>query len=1262
MTFFHKRSVIDVAIIISLFLPPAVLKMPRASIRDIPHEEKQHSAGEPKIQSGAMLDRLPLHFVESDTKLGSGFMFTARGAGIDVGIKSSEAVIKLHEADTTQCDSELSMSSGNVQRRMIRSQTAEWRRKKAQVRLQFVGTNPRAHVVAEDRLPGCANFFVGHEEGKWRTNVRIFSRVRVSEIYSGVDVVYYGSGRHLEFDFKVGSGADYTAIRVSPKNVSRIDIDESGDAVMSTEAGTLRQHKPVAYQLVNGRRNEVDAHYIVNHSRELGFQLGPYDRSIPLIIDPVVSYSTFLGGTGNDSVNAIAIDPQGNAIIAGSTNSSDLPITPGAFQSNGNISGGSTGFVAKIDPTNNRLLYLTYLGGRFSPGNNVAATDCLAVATDSAGNAYITGWTIATDFPTTSGGFQRALAGATDAFVAKLNPMGTALVYSSYLGSSKSTPPFASPSDQGLSIAVDSAGNAYVTGKTFGMDFPVTEGALKTVHVDDFGFVGQVDPAPVGFTDGFVAKLNPTGGALIYSTYLGGKGDDSCSSIKVDDAGNAYIVGTTRAADFPATNAVQQALAGGSDAFIAMLNETGDALVYSTYVGGTSDDSGKSIAIDQSGNMFFSGTTASTDLPVTPGSFQTTNADCNIYKTTDGGARWAPSNMGMPGNSVITQISVDPANSLNIYAGTENRVFNSTDGGQLWRSRQASTTVAIPSRILTFDPKRPTTVYGVFDLGFFFPQILKSSNGGQTWEGFNKSFSTDLPIRTIVDLIVDPLNSSTIYASTEQGLFKSMDDDGNWVRRIKGLPNDGAFARILAIDPGDSDRLYALEASELFMSSNGGKSWDASGPSGSTILDITFDPLSPSTIYGSGAGLFKSTDRGQSWREVDNDLPTFGFGKVTVDPINSSIIYTTTIGGVFKSTDGGHHWLTANEGLAKAFIEKGGGITLSIDQRNPSTLYVHADIVGTDVFVGKLNSSRTGFDYLTYFGGAGFDNAAGLAIDRDNNAYFAGDSASDDLPVLRALQPDKLFQSSDLFLAKLGGDGSTLSFSTYLGGSSQDHANTVDFDRTGNAYVAGYTFSPDLLSSSGLQSTIHPSEGFLVRISDSPPFQPGPEISEVIPSSGSSAGQYNVKITGANFSDGARLRIGGVPVTIAELTSSAIRGRVNGRASSKSESVDVVVSNADGQSVVRKNGFTFLPQPKIDVVSLIRKELAVFGSGFDKGSMILLNGGAQKSRLGISEFRSILLLSKKAAKRIAPGETARLTVMNGFGLMSLPFFYTRPLN
>lgn len=1210
-----------------------------------------------KRRAATALAQLPLHFEANSRGGAEGSTFIARTPSLDFSLTPTEAVIGLR-AGTGAWKGQDSTLTGiaGVQQRVV---TPALPRHQTALRMQLIGSNQRARLIGENQLSSHTNYFIGSDPHRWRRDVPNYARVKAEQVYRGIDLTYYGRGESLEYDFTVAPGATFRTIRLRLIGANSVRIDNAGDLVVAAAAGELRQHKPIAYQLINGEHREVAARYALKGKREFSFIVGNYDKNVPLIIDPVLAYSTLLGGDGADVINSVAVDSQGNTYVAGITDSSDFPITPGVLPSPDNFQSiSSIGFVAKLDLTNSVLVYSTYLGGSKRPPFLFVMNECRGISLDSSGNAYITGKTSAANFPTTVGAFQQFLAGGVgDAFVAKLNASGSALLYSTYLGSSKSSdtqPLFDDIGvDEGVSIAVDPVGSAYVTGRTTGSDFPVTPGAFKTTHGNDvFAAPIDVDPPLRAFADVFITKLNPTGSALLYSTYLGGRGEDSGSGISVDAAGSAYVVGTTEATDFPTLNALQTARASGVDAFVTKLTPNGSGLVYSTYLGGSGRDRGNALALDESGSVFVTGDTNSTDLPTTSGAFQRANADVNLFKSTNGGANWSAGNIGILSDASVSRVVVDPANSSILYASALNLVFNSTDGGRSWQNASSD----LSARVLAFDPRKPSTIYAV-RRSFFSTTLLKSLDGGRTWGTINSNFPSAQPLQDIHLLAIDPVNTSTLYAFTNSGLFKTT-DGLSWVERDNGLFDEAGFLDFLVIDPANPSRLFASTGGKLHISTNGGKKWQTTSLGDLFVLGLTFDPITPSTVFASGAGLFKSTDSGDSWQEIENDLPDIG--AITIDPTNALVLYTPTSAGTFKSADGGHHWSAINNGLRTNAAVPASLISfLAVDPRNAATLYAAGAGSGPEVFVAKLNPSGSGFVYFTYLGGAGSDSATGIAVDPAGNAYVTGQSGSEDFPIRKAVQPDKFFFTSDVFVSKLSADGASLAYSTYLGGTDLDVSSAIAVDGSGNAFVAGRTFSVNFPLARPLLSTFRTTkaQAFLAEIADVDSSQPPPSIFNISPQAGASTGQYAISINGANFMPGARVRLGGVPVTLIEVTPNHIAATVNARPAGV---VNVVVSNPDGQSATLTRGFSFLLVPVIEAVEIEGKVLKVFGRDFDKGAVILLDGSEKPTQQALALQARGTLQSKKAAKRIVQGQMVPIQVRNLNGLASAPFNFIRP--
>jgi hypothetical protein len=407
-----------------------------------------------------------------------------------------------------------------------------------------------------------------------------------------VDVLWYGNQRELEFDVVVAPGADPRAVRLDVSGANGVEIDSHGDLVLASGAGRTTMRKPSLYQDAGGRRQAIAGGYFLLSDRQIGFRVGSYDTSRPLVIDPVLDYSTYLGGAGFDQAYSIAVDALGNAYVVGVAFTADFPTTPGAFQT---ARSGNDGFVTKLSPDGSTFVYSTYLSG----------ANCQSVAVDSTGSAYITGYA-AINFPTTAGAFETSLRGGFDAFVTKLDPDGSSLVYSTILGGSFD--------DFGYDIALDAGGNAYVTGNT----------SYRAPGPGDFPTVNAFQPAYAGGTqDAFVTKVNPTGSALVYSTYLGGgtilnATEDWGEAIAVDAAGSAYVTGETYSPDFPTTAGAYDRSRAGLDAFVVKFSPSGSSLVYSTFLGASGREMGLDVAVDSSGSAYVTGLTESADNPFTP--------------------------------------------------------------------------------------------------------------------------------------------------------------------------------------------------------------------------------------------------------------------------------------------------------------------------------------------------------------------------------------------------------------------------------------------------------------------------------------------------------------------------------------------------------------------------------------------------------------------------------------------------------------------
>ena len=581
--------------------------------------------------------KLQLSFEANQGQSDPQVKFLSRGNGYSLFLTDSSAVLALTKQEASNAKPGRAVGKGP------QASSLPQARKTDVVRMSLAGASPGIHVAGVDQLPGRANYFIGNDPAKWHSGVPTYSKVQYTGVYPGVNLIYYGNQRQLEYDFVVAPAADSKSIRLRFAGVEKLKLTADGGLAILAKSGEIAFHKPVIYQLKDGQREPVEGRFLLLARHEVGFTVGLYDHTKPLVIDPVLVYSTYLGGSGGDLGTAIAVDGSGDSYVTGETLSTNFPVTSGAYKTVNHGSAAYAAFVTKFNPTGSALLYSTYLGdgAGAAPGTNHIATGAsgLGIAVDSAGDAYVTG-SAGSYFPTTTGAFQTKNNAAAynmgtytvttgNAFVTKLNPTGSALVYSTYLGGSASYV----IGDFANAIAVDSSGDAYVTGLAVSTNFPVTLGAFQTANHTTFD------------NTGFVTELNATGSALLYSTYLGGSNDDQGYGIAVDSSGDAYVTGVAYSTDFPVTPGAFQTTnksVGGSNAFVSKINPTGSSLVYSTYLGGSSgldipfhginaldgtnaSDIGTAIAVDGSGSAYVTGFSTSTDFPITSGAFQATN-------------------------------------------------------------------------------------------------------------------------------------------------------------------------------------------------------------------------------------------------------------------------------------------------------------------------------------------------------------------------------------------------------------------------------------------------------------------------------------------------------------------------------------------------------------------------------------------------------------------------------------------------------------
>ena len=538
----------------------SLLKRIQASESILPNHQVSDRPTKTHPKLDASYGKLPLGFEVNRGQVSGPVQFLSRGRGYALLLTSDEVILNLEQSSVV---SGQSSARGNSRSPVASTRMAEMSKAEHRIigdgprtmdsilRMKLVGANASAAAIGTEELPGKTNYLIGNDRKKWRTNVPNYAKVRYQNVYPGVDLLYYGTqGGQLEYDFLVAPGSDAHSIRLSFLGARDVRVDAgTGDLVLALDGREVRFRKPVVYQPTSGSglptdRHAIDGGFVLAGRNQIGFQVGAYDHRIPLIVDPVLVYSSYLGGGKFNFGTRVAVDASGSAYLTGTTDSNDFPTTTGVFSPV--MHSGSTCtfnsktfpcpdvFVTKLDPTGMRVVYSTYLGGSQADG-------ATGISVDGSGNAYVTGTTGSADFPTTAGAFQRtASAGRAHAFAAKLDATGAALIYSTYLAGS---------GDEGiLSSALDSSGNLYVGGVTVSPDFPTTHGAFSQTLAPG-SCLHHVFPKACA--DGFIAKLNATGSALIFSTYLGGSNEDGVFGLAVDAAGNSYATGVTLSTDFP---------------------------------------------------------------------------------------------------------------------------------------------------------------------------------------------------------------------------------------------------------------------------------------------------------------------------------------------------------------------------------------------------------------------------------------------------------------------------------------------------------------------------------------------------------------------------------------------------------------------------------------------------------------------------------------------------------------------------------------
>ena len=577
------------------------------------------------------------------------------------------------------------------------------------LQMELSGASASVRVQGLDELPGRSNYFLGSNSSGWHTDVPTFSKVAYDNVYPGISLVYYGNQHQLEYDFVVTRGADPRQIRLTITGAQKLQVDARGNLVLHSTAGEVQLLAPKVYQESKGQKQEIAGQWSLEADNVAGFKVGAYDRTQPLVIDPVMQYSSFLGGSQKNSLNKIAVDAAGNAYVAGYTTSGNFPAAPTPQSmtfGSGTQSRGA--FVAKIDSTGSNLLFSTYLSGS-------ADEEATGLAVDSSGNIYVAGNTHSVDFPTRDA-FQSTCATHTQArtcssaFLTKISSTGDSLLFSTYLGGSGG--------ESARSLAVDSEGSAYLVGVTSSVDFPVTAGAAQT----RCGGACQ--------QNAFIAKFNPTGEALTYASYLGGSGSDDAADLAVDATGNIYVTGHTTSPDFPLASPYQKSCtidatassrACVATAFVTKIKSDGSAFAYSTYLGGNLGSQASAIAVDSKGDAYATGSTQSADFPVAK-PFQKSCGLDPVSHACSGDAfltKLAPTGKTLVYSTYFGGAGTDEATGIAIDAGGDVHIVGRTESSDLptASSMQSKLKGASDAFVARFNPTGSALTFSTYHGG-----------------------------------------------------------------------------------------------------------------------------------------------------------------------------------------------------------------------------------------------------------------------------------------------------------------------------------------------------------------------------------------------------------------------------------------------------------------------------------------------------------------------------------------------------------------
>jgi hypothetical protein len=946
------------------------------------------------------------------------------------------------------------------------------------VRLQFLNARPEATAKALEPLPGKTNYLIGRDPKRWLRNLETYGRIEYQNVYDGIDVTWYGNQGQLEYDFLVKPGADPNRIRLRFEGTRKLALEADGDVRIESAAGAMKLRLPEVSQEAEGAPKPVQGRYVLRAANEIGFALAGYDKSKPLVIDPTLVYGTYFGSDGL-SARAIVTDAEGNVYIGGGNAAVGLPLA-NALQ-RGSLGSGNV-WVAKFDPAGTTLIYSTYVGG--SGSDNMLAQASLAVT--ASGELIATGYTSSRDFPLVNATQSEAPAPSSAfAFTFKLNAAGNGFVYSTYLGANAWRA-------VGWGVATDAAGDTYIAGEVDG------PGLATTARVYQSTYGG-------GWSDGFVIKLGPRG-ALLYSTLMGGAGEDQAEAIAVDLQGNAYIAGNSGSSSFPnSPPGARTTGAGGLDTFVAKLSPDASRVDWLTFLGTTGSRHPTELVRDTaSGKLYVAGSTTSTDLPTTAGVIQPASrgpaqgfiASVNPdgmsfgFVTYLGGGKedsiqgLALTPFGLVVAGWTTSVGFPVANAIQpAFAGLTTSLYASTNSGASWTPADAGLPASVAA--ISPDPSNASTMlaasgdYSSSIMGSAGSAWFRTANGGASWTRSGAS-PVWLWWRAMgAQFVRTPANPAVVYVcypyTDGQGppgvvtsdffAFGSSDDGATW--RLLAAPPaaSGDWLVGLAVSPTDANTILEVTLSgAVFRSTDGGASFTQV-----STLPSGFGWNSPMSVASSPDGsvfaavmqnVYKSTDFGNTWTEASGIPEWQGMGPIAVSASNPDVVYAaaTWPGTLYRSIDGGVNWsAVTSPGLGVYFPAD----LLAVAPSNPQVVYVASG--------GQVEVSANG--------GTTWSSAASLP----GPIWAIAVSPSDPTVVYAA----PVGATSDGFVAEISADGKEVDWSTFYSGSNgapvSGVAATLDPEQV---WIAGGT-SPGLPITRGAYSSrAYGGAAFLARIAD----------------------------------------------------------------------------------------------------------------------------------------------------------------------------------